>query len=231
MDILSILFVLAVLVVFSLVVLLAIQTNRKDIQQKQQMTQSLGFTPVEATPELTRKIARLYYRPGAKNKYELRNVSRKAIPDGEMYLFDLMETSSDEDTSSENQAVAITSRYLKMPHFTFFPRADPKYALSGVANKVMDWAMSRMGRVTAFPEFPEFSARYIVTSDDDPQFIRAFLDARRAQFFAQTQLYALHALGDTFTFSEVDPQFKKLDQESLSRRVNRALEIYRILQM
>jgi hypothetical protein len=230
MDITTALILLGFLFVFGLVVYLSIQSSRKELQNKRQLAQNLGFTPIEADEKLIIKISSPYRLPGTKNQFMIQNVSRKVIPDGEIYLFDLLETSSDENTTSENQAVAVTSQYLNIPQFTFFPKADPKYALSGMANRVMEWAMSRVGRATTFPEFPEFNARYIVTSDNDPQFIRAFLDSRRAQFFAQTQLYTLHALGDMFTFSEVDPQFKKLDQEILSRRVNRALEIFRQFQ-
>jgi hypothetical protein len=230
MDISSILIVLGFLLVFGLIVYVAVTSGRKDLQRKQELAQQLGFAPMIMDPHLADRISHLYHRPDAQNKYQVRNTFRRVIPDGEMYLFDLVETSSDEDTYSENQAVAIISTYLTLPQFTLFPKADPKYALSGVANKILEWGMSKVGTPIAFPESPEFQARYIVTSEDDANLVGRFFDPSLAGYFSRTQLYMLRGMGNIFTFAEMDPQFKKPDQEILSRRVNRALEIFRQFQ-
>jgi len=230
MDVLSILFLLGFLLVFGLIVYLAVTSGRKDFQRKQELAQQAGFAPIVVEPNLVNRLSRLYHRPGAQNKYELRNAFRRVIPEGEMYLFDLVETSSDEDSYSENQAVAIISTSLALPQFTCFPKADPKYALSGVANKILEWGMTKVGTPIAFPESPEFQSRYILTSEDDPNLVRRFFEQGLVQFFSRTQMYMLHGMGNIFTFSEMGPQFKKPDQDSLSRRVNRALEILRQFQ-
>jgi len=230
MDISSILTVLGFLLVFGLIVYVAVTSGRKDLQRKQELAQQVGFAPIDMEPHLADRLSHLYHRPGAQNKYQVRNAFRRVIPDGEMYLFDLVETSSDEDSYSESQAVAIVSPSLNLPQFTFFPKADSKYALSGVANKILEWGMTKVGTPIAFPEFPEFQSRYIVTSEDDPNLVRRFFDPSLAGYFSRTQMYMLHGTGNIFTFSEMDPQFKKPDQEILSRRVNRALEILRQFQ-
>jgi hypothetical protein len=230
MDISSILTVFGFLLVFGLIVYVAVTSGRKDLQRKQELAQQVGFAPLVLDPYLADRISRLYHRPGAQNKYQVRNAFRRVIPDGEMYLLDLVETSSDEDSYSESQAVAIVSPDLNLPQFTFFPKADPKYALSGVANKILEWGMTKVGTPIAFPESPDFQSRYIVTSEDDPNVVRRFFEQGLVQFFSRTQMYMLHGMGNIFTFSEMDPQFKKPDQDSLSRRVNRALEILRQFQ-
>jgi hypothetical protein len=230
MDITGTLVLVGFLVFFGWILYFAIQSSRKDVERKQQISQSLSFSPVEADPKLTGEISELYRRPGSQTKYELRNVSRRMIPDGEMYLFDLVDTSGDDDNWTERQSVAIVSPYLKIPPFNLFPKADQKYALSGLANKVLEWGMSFVGTPLDFPEYPEFDARYIVTSNESTDWVRGFFDQSLAQYFSRTQMFMLHASGNIFTFSEMGTNFDTSDQGVMSQRVNRALDIFRLLQ-
>jgi hypothetical protein len=229
MDVAATLFLVGFLVVFGFLLYTAIQSSHKEKEGRQRTIQSLGFTPVDADAELTNKIVRLYKHPGSQSRYELRNVSRKELPDGSMYLIDLVDTSGDDDSIKERQAVAIVSPYLKLPQLAFFPKADQKYALSGLANKIVEWGMTKMGTPMAFADFPEFSERYVVTSNE-PDLARGFLDDRVAQFFSRTQMYTVHAMGDVFTFSEMDPRFDTTDLNSMSQRINRAMDIFRVFQ-
>jgi len=230
MDITGTLVIVGFLAFFGWMLYFAIQSSRKDVEKKQQIAQSLSFSPVEADPKLTGEIAELYRRPGSQTKYELRNVSRKLIPDGEIYLFDLVDTSGEDDSWAEKQAVAIVSPYLKMPPFTLFPKADQKYAISGLANKVLEWGMSFVGTPLDFPEYPEFDARYIVTSNESTDWVHGFFDQSLAQYFSRTQMFTLHAAGNIFTFSEMGANFDTSDQGVMSQRVNHALDIFRLLQ-
>jgi hypothetical protein len=230
MDITGTLVIVGFLLFFGWMLYFAIQSSRKDVEKKQQIAQSLSFSPVEADPKLTGEIAELYRRPGSQTKYELRNVSRRMIPDGEIYLFDLVDTSGEDDSWAEKQAVAIVSPYLKMPPFNLFPKADQKYALSGLANKVLEWGMSFVGTPLDFPEYPEFDARYIVTSNESTDWVRGFFDQNLAHYFSRTQMFTLHAAGNIFTFSEMGANFDTSDQGVMSQRVNHALDIFRLLQ-
>lgn len=230
MDMIGILVLLGFLVFFGGMVYFAISTTRRETEQKKQLAQSLGFSPVESDPKLTEKIAALYRRPGAQTRYELQNVSRRSIPDGEMYIFDLVDKSGDDDSWTERQAVAIVSPYLKLPPFTLYPKADQKYALSGLANKVLEWGMTFVGSPIPFPEYPEFNARYIVTSNESSDWVRGFFDQRLVDYFSRTQMFMLHGMDDIFTFSEMDFSRRPDIQENVSRRVNQTLDIFRVLQ-
>lgn len=229
MDITLILIFLGALVLFGLLAFFSIRASQAARQKKQQLAESLGLTPMIPDKPLTTKISRLYRRKGTHNEFELRNVSRKPILDGEMVLFDLVDTSGEEETLTETQAIAICSYTLCLPAFMLYPKADQKYALSGLANKMLEWGITFIGKPVPFPEYPEFSARYILISDE-PELLRPFFDARLAQYFAQTRMYALHAAGDLFTFSEMNYKRPSNDQLELSQRINHALEIYRQLQ-
>ena len=230
MDILGVLVLVGFVLFFVGMLYFAIQINRKEVEKKQQTAQSLGFSPVTADPKLTAEIAELYRRPNAHTTYEMRNVSRKVIPDGEIYLFDLVDTYGSDDSWLERQAVAIVSPYLKIPPFTLFPKADQKYALGGLANKVLEWGMSFVGTPLDFPEYPEFDARYILSSEEGTDWVRGFFDQRLAQYFSHTQMFKLHAGGNVFTFSEMGANFDANDQNVMSQRVNHALDIFRLMQ-
>jgi hypothetical protein len=221
----SALIVAAFLLLLGLLIYQASQASHRDAQRKLHLAHHLGFAPCEADAALAARISRLYWRGG---KYQLRNVFCKIVGDGEIYLFDLVDRSSEDDSWTEQQAVAILSSHLKLPCFSLFPKVDEKYLLSGLANRVLEWGMSARGGMVKFPEFPEFNARYIVTSDESDA-TRQFLDERLAQYFAQIQMCRLQAGGDIFTFSNVVPRFRAANQDGIARRVECAMEIFRLL--
>ncbi|MDW8279450.1 MAG: hypothetical protein RMJ85_15650, partial [Anaerolineales bacterium] len=204
---------------------------RKERESKAQMAQMLGMTPLpQPDSALLEQMNALYHTPWGKTKYELRHVSRRILPDGELFLFDLVDTSGDGESTTENQAIAIRSDTLRLPPFQLYPKLDTKkYALGGLANKIVEWGVSKVGTPVQFPEFPAFQARYTVSSTD-PEAVRRFFDEDKARYFSSTENYALNAGGNLFTFTEIDLSSKKDDLEQMSRRINRALEIYRLFQ-
>lgn len=228
MSITGVIVVFFVLVIGSFI-FLTVLSSRKDQEIKQQMARSMGFTPIPADPALCAKISTLYQRNGIQYRYELQNVSKKGMPDGDIYLFDLINTSGEDNSTTESQAVAIISTYLSLPPFTMFPKSDEKYQLSGIANKILEWGTSFIGNPVSFPEFPVFNARYIITSNQ-PDLMHSFVDERIARFFSQTQMYSLHASENIFTFSELEPGFNTSNPNNMNQRANRAMEIFRVLQ-
>ena len=229
MDVIPLFVLLGFLVLFSVIIYVAVLSNRKDLESKQQVAQQSGLSSVQSDTLLTEKISALYRRPGATSRYELRNLSRKFLPDGEMYLFDLVDTSGDDNSWVENQAVAIVSPTLKLPPFSFFPKSDEKYALSGTANQIVEWGLSKMGSPVALPEFPAFTARYVINSAE-PEATRRFIDEPIARYLSHTQMYSIHAGGDVFTFSEMNPRLDLRNPENLSQRIDRAQEIFHLFQ-
>jgi hypothetical protein len=230
MDITGVIVLLGFLLFFGGMLYFAITSTRKEAEQKKENAQSLGFSPVEADSKLTDEISALYRRPGTQTRYELRNISRRVISDGEMVLFDLVDTSGEDDSWTEKQAVAIISPHLNMPPFNLFPKADQKYAISGLANKVLEWGMSFMGSQVDFPEYPEFASRYIVTSNEATDWVRGFFDQHLASYFSRTKMFMVHAAGNIFTFSEMGTRLDGGDPSVISQRVNNALDVFRALQ-
>lgn len=188
-----------------------------------QFTQSLGFSPVEATKELTLKISRLYDTPGSKNAYEMQKVSHKSMPDCEVYLFDLVEISGGENTVKERQAVAIVSPTLKLPQFIFIPK------LNTILTAILERSLSGWGKLLDFPQFPALNSRYLIISRE-PELAYSFINENLAASLAKTKSHTLYAAGNIFTFSEFHESNTIIDPESMKFRIHLALEIFRKLQ-
>lgn len=230
MDTIPLLIVLGFLAVFALIVYMAINTSRSDRENKRRLAQALGFTPVEPDQPLTEKIDRLY-RIGTRGKnFQLQQVFRRRLPDGDVYLLDVIEQSGDDNSIFDQQAVAVVSSCLDLPAFTIYPKVDAeKYKLGTFANNIIRWASNFLGEPVDFPEYSEFDKKYIVSSPD-PEPVRRYFDAILAQTLAQMNMIHVHADGDAFVFSPINTQLKKLDQNILSERINQGLNLFRILQ-
>jgi len=230
METVTLLVVLFILLVFAGLIAFPITNARQQKQAKAQMAQTLGLTPVEPDETLLAQISALYQTPGNKPRHSLHNVTRRLLPDGELFVFDLVDRDIESDSWLERQVVAIRSDILRLPPFQMFPKINAeKYALGALANAIVEWNASKVGTPVQFPDFPDFQARYTVTSTD-PEAARRFFDDEKARFFARTEFYGLRAGGNLITFAEMDPGVKPTDPAHITRRVNRALEIYRLFQ-
>lgn len=220
---------LLVALVFGVLVIGSILITRKEKAKRTRLTQAPGMMPVpQPDAALAEQICALHRPARGTATYKLRNVSRRPLADGELFLFDLVDTSGDGDSTTAHQAMAIRSTTLQLPPFKVYPRVDTQqYALGGLANRIVEWAVARVGQPVSFPEYPAFATRYTVTSDDPPA-ARRFFDERLANYFATTQFYTLHAAGNLFVFAEIGPGFKSGDQSHLARRIDRALEVYHL---
>ncbi len=219
--------VLGVLGVVGAIVALMVRSERKDRRTKLQIGRALGLVPVEPDPEFVRRLTQLYrgLRAGeggnAMDEYEFRNVSVGKLPDGEVFLFDLIDASGGESSRTENQAVAIVSPHLNLPPFAIFPKADIEGTLPNLANKVLGWVVSKCGDPVEFPQVPEFGQRYLVSSRD-PEAVRRFLDDGRLRRLADTRLLSIQAGGDIFTLSRVDTFAESATEETMRERVEQA---------
>lgn len=228
MNPLPILIVSAILLLFVLVVYGMITSARKETAAKAQMAAMLGFSPCSPDPALLAQFLSLYPNRQLAHS-EFKNVFRKVFPDGEIYLFDLTDTSGSESTRVENQAVAVLSPRLDLPPFMIYPLAGVQGWAAGLANRVMRFVAGKIGTPVEFPEVPEFQSRYLLSSWD-PVSARQFFEPQMIRQLAQTSLLSIDGSGSLFILASFDPTMRKLDQQSLSNRVNQALEVFSILQ-
>jgi len=218
-----------IVVGFVILIYFAISNSAKERDQQAQAIASLGFSPVQDTATLAKKIYQMYGNPWRKSKFQLHDVFRKVTPDGDVYLFELFDMEAEDSSVTGKHAVAICSPRLTMPLCVIHPKADGGAALGGFASQILEWGASRGGKKVEFPDFPEFNARYILTSDDDPAVVREFLARGAARYLSQIAPLELRCNGDLFTISEMEMKTnRKLDEiKEMTARVRRALDVSR----
>lgn len=220
--------VAGVVVLVAVVIIFVINAGRAQRSARVENSRALGFTPLTPSPELTAKLAALHARPGTEaGDYRLENVSSRRLPDGDLILFDLIDASSSDSSTSEIQAVATISPSLDLPVFALFPRTEGEGMLADAANQVMGWLLARLGDPIEFPEVPAFGRRYFVSSRD-PDGTRRFLDESRLRRLADTRLLAIRAGGDAFTLLRVDQLAARQDPQSVSDRINQARFVHTV---
>jgi hypothetical protein len=90
--------------------------------------------------------------------------------------------------------------------------------------------MSFVGTQVDFSEYPDFTSRYIVTSNEATDWVRGFFDQHLAAYFSRTKTFMIHAAGNIFAVSEMGTRLGDGDQFVISQRVNNALDVFRALQ-
>lgn len=71
--------------------------SRREKQASARMAQTLRLMPVKPEEALLTQISALYQTAGNTPRHSLHNVTRRQLPDGEHFLFDLV----DRDTESD----------------------------------------------------------------------------------------------------------------------------------
>jgi hypothetical protein len=225
MDPITAIIVFGVVIVFGAVLFISIQSKRRDTAAKQLLQTQLGFVAADPTPAVAEKIADLYKRDERdKALIFLHNVSRKPISAGEMYLFDLRRRSTESNAWREMQAVAIIKPELRLPHLAIFPKIGQDQWVAGLANTILTMAVANTGQEVMLDQYPELQQRFLINSRE-PEQAQAFLSSMLAGRLAQAESCSIRMYGDTFIFSEIDPQPQTPDVHGVSRRIERATEI------
>ena len=225
--------VLFVMFLAGLLALHQLRARRKSRILRQSINRDLGFLPVEPDPILVEKIAGLARsirrELGQEDPGEIRlqDVFTKKLPDCDLFLYDLIRKSGGEESFSESRSIAVISSHLRLPPFWIFPKSDAEGAISDLGNKFLGWIFSRFGNVIDFPDAPEFSQHYLVSSPD-PQPVRQFLDTGRLHRLAKIRLMSVQAAGDAYTVSRVGDTTRPVTQEAANEQVKLALELYSI---
>jgi hypothetical protein len=185
-------------------VAVAVRAYRASQSEFLAAVRDLGFTPAGAVPDLEARLVSLYTPPARTGNsspdFKVEKVFRKRTGEGEMFVFDLVDTSGDGSTRTEQQAVAVVSPRLDLPAFVVMPRIDSSSVLAPVTNRMLSWVASTYGTPVELPGDPAFSKHYLVSARD-PDAVRRFLDPDRMRRLAEVQHAALHAGGDVFTVS------------------------------
>lgn len=200
MESLEILCIGGFILFFVGLIFLSVYSQRKTNARKREAAACLGFTPVDKPgQEFVDRIQALYENASWK-RFKLDHVSRKSFADGEIYLFDLWETSGEDNTTLVEQGIAILSPYLHLPRFSLSPKLQMKGALAEWTNSLIKWAYSRRDQPVDFSAHPAFDSRYIVMGDEAGA-IRECLDAHLMNRLLRLENYSVAAGGDVLILS------------------------------
>jgi len=182
----SLIIVLLVLGILALVIFGIIYQNRKVKERRQQLITN-GYTPVDRPDAaLLARLVALHGRKG--QRYRLRNVFRREVPEGEIILYDLWETGGDDNSSVTTGAMALIAPTLHLPQMMLMTHPNlPDHTnnlLVKAAEKLINWSagLGGMKRIY-FPDNYHFDSRYYVMAKDEDA-VRAFLDDTRLIYLA-----------------------------------------------
>lgn len=214
-----------------LVAVYAITSYRKAEARKKATALAAGFTPfADPSSQVSRRIVGLFENPRRK-QLKLTNLWLKRFPDGEMYLYDLKETSGDSDDQLATQDLLFVSSYLHLPRFTLVPRLDIDSKLGEMFDQFMRWAVSVGGTKPLRPlGNPEFDEHYWVSGPDHAA-IRQYLSSDRIAWLANTRSYHLEAEGDAFTFTHAVYGAKTASrsaasQPDLNQKISQGMQLF-----
>lgn len=145
--------------------------ERRKNSDRENFLSRLGFTRLEAAPELLSRLDQIYRR-NPKQNFELPAAFRKQTAQGMFYIFDLVETSGDENSYLGSGSVAVITPDLRLPRFLIsgrmlFPGKAAGWMV-GAAEKVIGWAAAQGGYTRLnLDEFPEIDQKLMVLAEDE----------------------------------------------------------------
>lgn len=229
----SFLIVILILLVFAAIVALMFLQSSREIKKKDERLAQRGFTPIDPVPpEIVTRIIEL--QPRKPSNGQVTKLARKAINDGELYVFDLVIPSKNDSDTHYEDSVMVVSPTLRLPRLFLLPlpRLDGKWG--GMVNSLVGGIMGMTGNFTGmqriqFPENPEFNQRFTVLGEDEDQ-VRAFFNPYRVSLLMGVDNFMmLQTNGDAYEIDVASAQGKSKD-EILDLSMNAAIKLLHILQ-
>ena len=194
------------IVFFGLMAVSLIFVVRKNRARKERLVE-MGFEPVDPSDSTLYQKFVSIHQGHARQTLALRNVFRRGIPWGDMYLFALLETSGSENSYLGTGVLAVVSSELHLPIFQLMPQPDMTGMKAGflaqAAGKILQWAVSQSGTVrVSFPEYAQFERSYMVLGCDENELRQFFTERRINGLVNMDRRYQIEAGNDLFTINK-----------------------------
>lgn len=229
---LGMIFVVLVVLIVGLVVFFSIRSSQRDTQKRQAEAAELGFLPTSKNdyPLLLKKIGAIHKQYG-KSGIQLRHVFQRQLPDGMIHLFDLWDTSGEDNTELLSHAFLLVRQGPDLPAFMISAMPDTSQMpamLAGLMQKLTKWMMDKTLPPVVFPPEYGIQGRLQVVSDD-PTRMSELLDQSTLARLAGSPGVFLAGKGDSILFSPMRMPVKnnQNEQPTLAQRYNQALDAFR----
>lgn len=222
---------LAIIGAFALLLFASLRGARLAAEKKKDSATLLGLRHLSTPdPGLLQRIAPLLHRTSTTG-LELRNVYQRKLPDGELYLFDLWDTSGESSSSVCDSAFAFFSPGMALPRLSLLPRLDATGKLAGLANRFIGWAASKSLPHIDFDGPFDFVQNYLVFGLDEPA-VRSFLDEILRSRLAHLKGVSIETEGGLIIVSDA---FRRITNPAgqpteLSSEMDRALSVFHMIQ-
>ncbi|MFO8035536.1 MAG: hypothetical protein R6U57_02785 [Anaerolineales bacterium] len=230
-----ILFAVAVVLIFLSAILISVSKTRKTAEEKQHTASALGFRPLEkAPPQLVQGIRRLHPQIPPQ-QLSIDNVFHQRDFDGDFYLFDLDDTSEDENTWQNTDVIGIISHKLALPRFYLIalpPVNQEQWVgklLDRILDKVFEWAAVHQGlsRVT-FADRYGFDEQYALFVENEITARGFFTEYRLSSLTAYNTPFQVVAAGHCMTVSHSYPISTKANISELKTLYRRTRDLFHL---
>ena len=209
----------------ALVIYFKLKSRKEAIRQKQKIL-GMGFREIDPPdPAFVANLIRLsQMTPGQLN---VSNVFYRRDLECELYLFDMWDTTGEDDV--HNGGVAILSDQLHLPRFTLIPRIPSEGGLSDLANSLLDKIPIPGIKNIPIENDPQFARNYRLLGKDEDD-VRHFFDETKLRILDDTSYWMIEAEGNMFIFDKqkLDPAHKKINNP-VEERIRDAMTAFQIL--
>ncbi len=211
---------------FALLLLISVRASRRAAARRQNAAAPLGLRPLSAPdPALLQRISGLLHR--APGSIELRNAFQRTLPEGDLFLFDLWDTSGGSSSPVAETAFALRVAGAAYPRLSLLPRLEETNPAAGLANRFIGWVAARSLPRIEFDTPYEFAQHYLVFGEDEPA-ARAFLDENLRSRLSNLRGVGIELQGEMILVSDA---FRRISHErpaELSSELDRALSVFRM---
>jgi hypothetical protein len=193
---------LFVIGIFTIVVVLMIQSERKRRVRKRNRAVELGFMPIEAIPSSIQDRISWLHSHHPNQKLEIRDLAIRKRTDYTLFLLDLYDTGGDETSSIQADMILLISPQLSLPRFTLIPRISQSGVLAEWVNRALEALISRQGDKLIELQDGHFNRSFMLFGEDQ-RIVSDFFD--RTSFLSThlNQYVTIEAGGDAFTFGRL----------------------------
>lgn len=197
------------------VTLLFFLINKQKLRKISQLKtlSAMGFVRVDRDLALVTGILQGLSRESDSTSIRIENLFLKALPDGKLYLLDIVDRSDSEKMPFGELAVLMISHNMNLPRFSIYPKLSLQGRLGNLTNTLLETVYSKIGTVVEEWGDELFEDRYVVITDFEDE-VRGVLTTRVIERFNGIEGLALECDQNVMLINQFDMTGKE-DKEKM----------------
>lgn len=214
-------FLLIILGAAILAVILFFAINRQRMQQINRLKNiaSLGFVRADQEVERISDLVSEFKRNSDSAQVEVKNLFYKVVPDGKIYLLDVVDHSEGEQTPFGEMAVLIQSKQLSLPRFSIYPKLMVDGMLGNLVAVFLERLYAKLGQKIEDWHDPEFERNYVVIGENETA-IREVLNGTLLDYINGLRGFVIEFNRDMILLNQFGADVEKDQIQNLNRLVS-----------